>query len=314
MLGQRDLVELRVLDARGGEPALRAVAVLEAVEDGALLRGQAELGAARLEFGLVTVEVDGRLLVRRTDAVHPGLGGEQVVAAARLARSAASRVLRRAHGELGVLQHRLPAQALAEARCEPLLGELLVVLTQLPEALEAEGVARHLSGIVGRGTRGFSDWTDDGYARPVPRWIPLLLVPALLAAGCGQGTVSNDDDVSRRAAEQAVERFFIAVHEGRDASACAQIPGPQRGGLARLSAGRGGPKTCEGALRTLREFAPARAAGNLSFSHDIGFRSALPHRSKSALDKLSVRGRELGAIGLRRTGNTWRIAVVCDCP
>jgi len=314
VLGQRDLVELRVLDARGGEAALRAAAVLEAIEDGALLRGHAELRATRLEFGLVTAEVNRRLLVLCADAVHPGLGGQQVLTAARLARGAAGRVLRRAHGELGVLQHRLPAQALAEACREPLLGELLIVLTQLAEALEAEGIARHLSEIVGRDPRCFSDWTDDGYARRVPRRIALLLVPALLAAGCGQGTVSNDDDVSRHAAEQAVERFFVAVHDGRDASACAQLPGPQRGGLARLSAARGGPDTCAGALRTLREFAPARAAGSLSFSHDIGFRSALPHRSKSALDKVSVRGRQLGAIGLRRTGNTWRVAVVCDCP
>jgi hypothetical protein len=153
-----------------------------------------------------------------------------------------------------------------------------------------------------------------GYARPVPRPLPLLLVAALLAGGCGKGTVSNDDDVSRDAAIKAVERFFLAIHDGREASACAQIPGPQRGGLARLSAERGGPSTCEGALRNLREFALARSPGPLSFSHDIGFHSALPHKSKSALDKVSVDGRELGAVGLRRSGNTWSVAVVCDCP
>jgi hypothetical protein len=146
------------------------------------------------------------------------------------------------------------------------------------------------------------------------RPIPLAVAVALLAGGCGQGTVSNDDDVSRRAAEQAVERFFVAVHDGRETSACAQLPGPQRGGLGRLSAGRGGPNTCEGALRTLREFAPARTAGALSFSHDIGFRNALPHSSKSAVDNVAVRGREFGSVGLRRTGNTWRVAVVCACP
>jgi len=146
------------------------------------------------------------------------------------------------------------------------------------------------------------------------RSLPVWLVAALLAGGCGEGTVSNDDDVSRHAAEQAVERFFAAVHDGRMASACAQIPGPQRGGLARLSASRGGPHTCEGALRTLREFAAARVSGGLSFSHDIRFRSGLPHRSKRALDTLTVGGRELGSVGLRRTGDTWRVAIVCDCP
>jgi hypothetical protein len=148
----------------------------------------------------------------------------------------------------------------------------------------------------------------------VPRPLLLLIVAALLAGGCSKGTVSNDDDVSRHAAEQAVERFFLAIHAGHEASACAQIPGPQRGGLARLSAQRGGPRTCEGALRTLREFAPARAAGALSFSHDIGFHSALPHKSKTAADEVSVGGRALGAIGLRRSHNTWSVAIVCECP
>jgi hypothetical protein len=147
----------------------------------------------------------------------------------------------------------------------------------------------------------------------VRRLLPLAAV-ALLAAGCSKGTVSNDDDVSRHAAEQAVERFFTAIHDDRPAAACAQIPGPQRGGLGRLSAGRGGPATCAGALRTLREYAPARAAGPLHFSHDIGFRSALPHKAKSAVDDVSVGGRALGSIGLRRDGNTWTVAVVCACP
>lgn len=136
---------------------------------------------------------------------------------------------------------------------------------------------------------------------------------ALIACGCSKGTVSNDDDVSRTAATQTVERFFVAVHEGRDAAACAQIPGPQRGDLVRLSAERGGPRTCEGALRTLREFAPARGGAALEFSHDIRFHSSLPHKSKTAVDKVSVRGRELGTVGLRRSGNTWSIALVCDC-
>ena len=145
------------------------------------------------------------------------------------------------------------------------------------------------------------------------RLLPLAAV-ALLASGCSKGTVSNDDGVSRRAAEQAVERFFTAIHDGRPAAACAQIPGPQRGGLGRLSAGRGGPATCAGALRTLREYAPARTAGPLRFSHDIGFRSALPHKAKSAVDDVSVGGRALGSIGLRRSGNTWTVAVVCACP
>jgi hypothetical protein len=147
----------------------------------------------------------------------------------------------------------------------------------------------------------------------VRRLLPLAAV-ALLAAGCSKGTVSNDDGVSRHAAEQAVECFFTAIHDGRPAAACAQIPGPQRGGLGRLSAGRGGPATCAGALRTLREYAPARAAGPLHFSHDTGFRSALPHKAKSAVDDVSVGGRALGSIGLRRDGNTWTVAVVCACP
>lgn len=144
--------------------------------------------------------------------------------------------------------------------------------------------------------------------------LSLCVAAALVASGCGEGTVSNDDDVSRAAATRAVERFFIAVHDGREASACAQLPGPQRGGLGRLSAGRGGPATCEGALRTLREYAPVRAAGTLHFSHDIGFKSALPHRSKTAVDNVSTGGHDLGSIGLRRNGNTWNVAVVCACP
>lgn len=148
----------------------------------------------------------------------------------------------------------------------------------------------------------------------VRRATSLPLALSLLALGCGQGTVSNDDDVSRHAAIQAVERFFNAIHAGREAAACAQIPGPQRGGLARLSAARGGSPTCAGALRTLVEFAPARASGRLVFHHEIGFRTALPHKAPSALDTLSVGGRELGSIGLRRTHNSWHIAVVCDCP
>jgi hypothetical protein len=120
--------------------------------------------------------------------------------------------------------------------------------------------------------------------------------------------------VSRRAAEQTVVRFLTAVHEGRDAAACAQIPSQQRSGLARLSAARGGSSSCEAALRTLPEFAPVRARAPLAITHDIGFRSALPHRAKEALDKVAVRGRPFGAVGLRRFGNAWRIAIVCDCP
>jgi hypothetical protein len=144
---------------------------------------------------------------------------------------------------------------------------------------------------------------------------PLLLTVLLLCTGCGSaGTVSNDDDVSRKAATDAVEQFFTQVHIGDVASACAQLPGPQQGGLARLSKDRGGPATCEAALRTLREFAPARTPGALRFSHDIGFRGALPHRSKEALDKVTVDGRQLGAVGLKRTGDAWNVVLVCDCP
>ena len=169
----------------------------------------------------------------------------------------------------------------------------------------------------------FRTWRANPSARPakepvtlhtVPRALLLCVATALLAGGCGEGTVSNDDDVSQRAAEQAVERFFAAVHDRHESAACAQLPGPQRGGLARLSASRGGPRSCEGALRTLREFALARNERTLSFSHDIGFNSALPHRSKTALDVVSIAGRELGSIGLRRSGDTWRIAIVCECP
>jgi hypothetical protein len=142
---------------------------------------------------------------------------------------------------------------------------------------------------------------------------PALLL-AFAASGCGQGTVSNDDAVSRRAAEQAVVSFLTAVHQGREAAACDQIPSQQRDGLARLSSSRHGPGTCEGALRTLREFAPVRTGGPLVISHDMGFRSALPHKAKVALDNVSIAGRAFGAIGLRRSGDVWRIAVVCECP
>jgi hypothetical protein len=148
----------------------------------------------------------------------------------------------------------------------------------------------------------------------VIRPIALCAAVGFVVAGCGRGTVTNDDVVSRRAAETAVERFFLAIHDGRDGAACAQLPDQQQAGLARLSAARGGPATCAGALRSLREFAPARSAGRLRFEHDIGFRSALPHKARSALDNVTVGGRELGSVGLRRTGGSWRIAIVCDCP
>ena len=146
------------------------------------------------------------------------------------------------------------------------------------------------------------------------RPIALCAAAGFAVAGCARGTVSNDDAVSRRAAETAVERFFLAIHDRHDAAACAQLPGQQQAGLARLSASRNGPATCEGALRSLREFAPARAAGKLKFEHDIAFRSALPHKARSALDNVSVGGRDLGSVGLRRSGGTWRVAIVCDCP
>jgi hypothetical protein len=148
----------------------------------------------------------------------------------------------------------------------------------------------------------------------VRRPLPLLIAAALLAGGCGKGTVTNDDDVSRDAAIQAVESFFDAVHDGRDDAACALLPGPQRGGLGRLSAARHGPATCAGALRTLREFALVRAPGRLAFGHDIRFRNPLPHKSKRAIDQPTVDGRMLGAVGLRRDGETWRVAFVCECP
>jgi hypothetical protein len=138
-------------------------------------------------------------------------------------------------------------------------------------------------------------------------------VALALLAGCSKGTVTNDDGVARHAVEQAVERFFVAIHAGHPAAACALVPGQQRGALGRLSASRGGPSTCAAALRTLREFAAARAPGALSIHHDLGFRSALPHRSKRAVDRVSIGGRELGLIGLRRFGDIWRLAIVCSC-
>jgi hypothetical protein len=142
-----------------------------------------------------------------------------------------------------------------------------------------------------------------------------VLALILLTTACGSaGRVSNDDDVSRKAATDAVEQFFTQLHTGDVASACAALPGTQRGGLARLSKSRGGPATCEGALRTLKEFAPARTPGALTFDHEIGFRGALPHTSKEALDKVSVDGHELGGVGLRRTGDAWNVVLVCDCP
>jgi hypothetical protein len=313
VLGERNLVEVRGFDAGVGLLALLAMAVLETVEHGALLRGRAERGAARLELCLVAVERQRGLLARGAHAIHPRLRSEEIVAAARAAGGTARRILRCAHRQLGVLQHGLTAQALAEAGRERLLGDLLVVLAQLAQALEAEVVALHLGGVVGSGGRGFSRWTDDGYPRRVRHFVVLALV--LLAAGCGSaGTVSNDDDVSRKAATDAVEQFFTKIHSGQVASACAQLPGQQRGGLGRLSKERGGPATCEGALRTLEEFAPARSPGPLTFSHDIGFRGALPHSSKEALDKVAVDGRQLGAVGLKRTGDAWNVVLVCECP
>jgi hypothetical protein len=144
---------------------------------------------------------------------------------------------------------------------------------------------------------------------------PAALAVVLLAAGCGSaGTVSNDDGASRKAATDAVEQFFTKIHVGDEGAACAALPGTQREGLARISKSRGGPATCVGALRTLKEFAPARAAGPLTFDHEIGFRGALPHKSKEAADKVSVDGRQLGAVGLRRTGDAWNVVLVCDCP
>ena len=143
----------------------------------------------------------------------------------------------------------------------------------------------------------------------------VLLALVLLGTGCGSaGTVSNDDDVSRKAATDAVEQFFTRIHIGDVAAACAALPGQQRGSLARLSKSRGGPATCEGALRTLEEFAPARGGGALTFDHQIGFLGALPHRSKEAVDKVSVNGQQLGGIGLRRTGDAWNVVLVCECP
>jgi hypothetical protein len=216
---------------------------------------------------------------------------------------------------LSVLEHRLAAQTLAQAGGERLLGELLVVLAQLAKTLETEVVALHLRRVVGCAAASLRrGWTDGGYPRRVPRALVLALAAFALMAGCGEGTVSNDDDVSRRAAIGAVERFFRAVHDGDAASACAQLPGPQRGGLGRLSARRGGPRTCEGALRTLPEYAPVRAPGTLEISHDIGFKSALPHRASAALDNVSVAGHDLPSVGLRRKGDTWSVAIVCDCP
>jgi hypothetical protein len=313
MLGERDLVETSGLEAGGRLPALLAVAVLQAVQDRALLRRAAELGAARLDLGLEAIEGLRGLLARGAGALHPRLCGKEVVPAARAGGGAARRLLGGTQGQLGVLQHRLATQTLAEAGGKRLLGNLLVVLAQLAQALEAEVVALHLSEVVGSGARGFSRWTDGRYPRRVR--LVVLLAALLLAAGCGSaGTVSNDDDVSRKAATDAVEQFFTKIHADQDASACAQLPGQQRGGLGRLSKARGGPATCEGALRTLKEFAPARGAGPLTFGHDIGFRGALPHTSKEALDKVTVDGHQLGAVGLKRTGDAWNVVLVCECP
>src|SRR5205085_3877263 len=120
MLGQCDLIEVRVLDALRGAGARDTVAILEAIQDRALLRGLAELGAAHLQLGLVAVEVHRGLLAARAHTVHPRLGAEEVLAAAWRAGRPAGRVLRRAHCELRVAEHGLAAQALAEAGGERL--------------------------------------------------------------------------------------------------------------------------------------------------------------------------------------------------
>lgn len=135
-----------------------------------------------------------------------------------------------------------------------------------------------------------------------------------MLAGCGQGSVSNDDSVSRTAAERVVERFFQSVHDGRENAACQMLPPSQRAGLAHLFLSRGGTESCAGALRSLREFAPARRPGGLAIHHDMGFRGSLPHRSKAAVDEVTINGTPVGAVGLRRRGDTWSLAVVCDCP
>jgi hypothetical protein len=147
----------------------------------------------------------------------------------------------------------------------------------------------------------------------VYRSLTLCAAAVLLASGCRGGVVSNDDRVSERAAKQSVERFLTAIHAGHETAACAQLPLSQQRSLARLSASRRGSATCPGALRTLREFALARSAGPLSFSHQVGFRGALPHKSRLAVDRVSIDGRTFGAIGLRRQGDQWAVALVCQC-
>jgi hypothetical protein len=147
----------------------------------------------------------------------------------------------------------------------------------------------------------------------VYRSLTLCAAAALLVSGCRGGVVSNDDRVSERAAKQSVEQFLTAIHAGRETAACAQLPVSQQRALARLSASRRGSATCPGALRTLHEFALVRSRGQLSFSHQVGFRGALPHKSKLAVDRVSVDGRDFGAIGLRRQGDRWRVALVCEC-
>ena len=146
------------------------------------------------------------------------------------------------------------------------------------------------------------------------RPLPLLIVAALVAGGCGKGTVTNDDDVSRDAAIHAVESFFDAVHDGRHDAACALLPGPQRGGLARLSAVPSRTAHLRRRASDAARIRPRPRAGPADLRPRHPLPQPLPHKSKRAIDQPTVGGRMLGAVGLRREGETWSVAFVCECP
>lgn len=159
MLHERDLVEHDALGARLRALVVAAPTFLQPLERLSLTGRLAQRVAARVDLGVVAVEIELTGLAHELHPLQVGLVGCELVGAGG-AGGGGGALRRERPGDL--VAHRLQAVGAARASGERpgqlLLGEVLSTLTQRTQALEGKAERRHRP-VVGGPAANWSDWT-----------------------------------------------------------------------------------------------------------------------------------------------------------
>lgn len=169
MVGERHLVEGDPLTARTLARVFIAAAILQLLEDLALLSRFVEFLAMDGELGVDVLQVAFRGVPMALQPLQPELLAQQIGPADRSLRRGAGAPAVLGFGDevMGGLQHRRAAGATPEACGELLAGLVLVVRPQLTDALETEpeGDFRHHAYGRPAGRAGSAGWTGVRPAR-----------------------------------------------------------------------------------------------------------------------------------------------------